>query len=438
MLNLKNNHLELVKELPSFSEERYLRSLVAKFSGEYSTEKFNEKFTGYLEKTGNIPLSVKHTIDDYLVLTSKHPSHNANALFDIPLIYLLFNQPEISFLMSPKEIVELVAIQRANATIYDRKRIYPIILQKDLITDIFCQAYSYSGDFAIDGAPLVYILNTSSFQLMEKMTSEQKIAIIKNFCEFSFNRVHELYVSDFDIEAPTTSFSLLQKIFKTVEKEYVSSCKDLKEKQFAVMLVYLMRHGYSFELNGFVLNKLVVIKDNKAYLTNNKTLFTALIGEAVVSTALTLMKNMFRVLRGKNINKYELHDIIVGIKDNTPVHEAISLLLGEEFIPEFCELVEKIGSPPFDRTKTEYLIDKYFDLKTLGPQKALSFLYINGGVSGVFLTSFELHVIRNSFSLVRKEVEKEIALRHLSAALAEDNRSIAEDMTESDGLQLFI
>lgn len=438
MLNLKNDHLELVKELPSFDEERYHRSLVAMFSGEYTTEKFNEKFAGYLENSGSVSYATKSIIDDYLVLTSEHPSDNANALFDIPLMYLLFNHPKIATAMSPSEIIEMIGVRRANATIYDSNRVYTIIVQRDLITDSFCRAYSYSGDFAIDAAPLIHILNITSFNLMEKMNTEQKIAIIKHSTELALDRIYELYKSGFSIEAPITPLELLQKISKSVEKELVFSGEDSREKRLAVMWVYLMKHGYSFKVSSYVLNELILMRDKRAYVINNETLFTGYLGEAILSTALTLMKNMFRALRGRNVNKYELHSIMVSIKDDTPVRDAMNLLLGEGFISEFGELVEEIGKPPFDREKTEYLINKHFDLKTLEPQKALSFIYLNGGAGGAFITSFELYIIQNSFSLARKGVTKEIGLKHLSDILAEDVKSVEEAISETDGLQLLI
>ena len=40
MMNLKNIHLKVVESMPFFTEEDYEKTLVAKFSGEYTTEKF--------------------------------------------------------------------------------------------------------------------------------------------------------------------------------------------------------------------------------------------------------------------------------------------------------------------------------------------------------------------------------------------------------------
>lgn len=431
MMNLKNIHLKVVETMPLFSKEDYEKTLVAKFSGEYTTEKFEKELDKLIEEVGSPTRAIARVIDKYLFLTSEHSRDNVNALFDIPLLYLIFNSRYVKEAgAKPEEIVGLLASRRTKATIYDREKVYPIISRHELITDSFYKLYSYDshpfGVSALEAYSAIYILNAASLELMEKMTTAEKLAIIK-VGRPSHGSIFDLYKNGVIIDAPIKPIELLQKISKSVEKRIFSDCESDNEKRDLVGWMYSLHHTYRFPHSHYLHRELSMkITPTRAFIARNENVFLNGIGPIITGRAADIVKTMFRSLKGKNVNKREFEESIVLMGEEGPIRDSIIRIVGKSFTEEFQELAAEMGMPPYDSSKTIPLIYKHFNLETLGPREALTYKYMDG-VSGSF-SDFEYDIITNTFRNSLVEISEEIGSNLYLEVLKVDEERLKEGL----------
>lgn len=431
MMNLKNIHLKVVESMPFFTEEDYEKTLVAKFSGEYTTEKFEKELEETIGKVGSLTGAIARVVDKYLFLTSEGPSDNVNALFDIPLLYLIFNNRHVKEArIKPGKIVEFLASRRTKATIYDREQVYPIVSRHALITDSFCKLYSYDshpfGASALEAYSAIYILNAASLELMEKMTTAEKLAIIK-VGRPSHSSIFDLYKNGVIIEAPIKPIELLQKISKSVEKSIFLASESDSEKRDSVNWMYSLHHAYRFPHSQYLLRELSIkITPTRAFITRNENAFLENIGPIITGKAADIVKTMFRSLKGKNVNKREFEESIVLMSEEGPIRDSIISIVGKSFTEEFQELAAEMGMPPYNSNKTISLIHKYFNLETLEPREALIYKYMDGA-SGSF-SNFEYDIITHTFRNALVKTSKEIGSNLYLEVLKADEERLKEGL----------
>lgn len=431
MMNLKNIHLKVVESMPFFTQEDYEKTLVAKFSGEYTTEKFEKELDKIVEKVGSLTGAIARVIDKYLFLTSEGPSDNVNALFDIPLLYLIFNSRHVKEArIKPGKIVEFLASRRTKATIYDREQVYPVVSRHALITDSFCKLYSYDshpfGASALEAYSAIYILNAASLELIEKMTAAEKLAIIK-VGRPSHSSIFDLYKNGVIIEAPIKPIERLQKISKSVEKSIFSGCKSDSEKRDLVGWMCSLHHTYKFPHSQYLTRELPMkITPTRAFIERNENVFLENIGRIITGNATDIIKTMFRSLKGKNVNKREFEESIVLMSEEGPIRDSIISIVGKSFTEEFQELAAEMGMPPYNSSKTIPLIHKHFNLETLGPREALTYKYMDG-VSGSF-SNFEYNIITGTFRNSLVEISKEVGSNLYLEVLKVDEERLKEGL----------
>ena len=427
-MNLKNIHLEVVETMPLFSEEDYEKTLVAKFSGEYTTEKFEKELDKIIEKVGSLTSAIARVIDKYLFLTSEGPSDNVNALFDIPLLYLIFNNRHVKEArIKPGKIVEFLASRRTKATIYDREQVYPIVSRHALITDSFYKLYSYDSHpfraSALEAYSAIYILNTASLKLMETMTAAEKLAIIR-VGRPSHSNVFDLYKSGVVIDAPIKPIELLQKISKSVEKRIFSGCEKDSEKRDLVSWMYFLHHTYKFPKSQFLLREIPIkITPTRAFIMPAENVFLGRIGRIITNEATYIIRMMFKLLKGKNMNKAEFEENMILMGEEGPIRDSIIRIIGKDFTEEFQQLVAEVGMPPYNKDKTISLIHKHFNLETLEPREALIYKYMDG------TNSFEYDIIIPTFkNNILAEISKEVGSNLYLEVLKVDEERLKEGL----------